>query len=66
MGETASLSLINSTNADWEIVKSSSYQMNFWYFPEKITSKDAVQLIIERSGWIFNDHDLDMGIAEYK
>ncbi|AOM41867.1 hypothetical protein [Xenorhabdus hominickii] len=66
MGDSVNLSLINNTNIDWVRVKSESYQMNHWNFPEKIKSKSATEALIERSDWILNDHNLDTGMAEYK
>ena len=65
MGQGGFITLVNSTNSDWQLTAQHSYQMNNWSFPQTIAAKTSQRIYIEWDQNIFHNQSDDGGEASY-
>ena len=65
MGQGGYINLVNSTDSDWILDHTHSYQMNSWKFPKKILKKTSAKVYIEWDQGIFKHQKDDAGEARY-
>lgn len=65
MGQGGYITLVNSTDSDWERTGQHSYQMNSWNFPQTISAKSSVRVYVEWDQGIFRHQSDDAGEVNY-
>ena len=65
MGQGGYITLVNSTDSDWNRTGQHSYQMNSWDFPQTIAAKSSVRVYVEWDQGIFHNQSDDAGEANY-
>ncbi|MBC8951084.1 hypothetical protein [Xenorhabdus sp. TS4] len=65
MGQGGYITLVNSTNSNWNKSDYHSYQMNSWDFPETIAAKSSAKIYVEWSQGFFENSSDDSGEVTY-